>query len=197
MEDKLIKLEEYITQLAANPEFIHHKWFIKWHLKIVEQICIELCEAYPNADKNIIKAMVWMHDYAKIIDFDNEHDMAVTRQGVKVLQDLGFEDEFINRLMEAIELFESKMTVDLSTAPIEIQIMSSADAASHMIGPFFSIYWYENTDKSIEELMAGNMKKLAKDWDRKIVLPEVKQLFKGRHDYLAEMFGNLPEKFLD
>lgn len=195
MEDKLKKLEEYITQLAANPEFIHHKWFITWHLKIVEQICLELCELYPNADKDLMMAMVWMHDYAKIIDFDNEHDMEVTRKGITVLEELGFETDFINRLMEAIELFESKMTVDLTTAPIEIQIMSSSDAASHMIGPFFSIYWYENTDKTIEELMTGNKAKLEKDWNRKIVLPEVKEKFKARYEFLRQSFGELPENY--
>ncbi len=53
-----------------------------------------------------------------------------------------------------------------------------------MIGPFFSIYWWENSDVSIEELQARNRKKLTTDWEIKIVLPEIKHAFEFQYRYL-------------
>ena len=38
MNELLDSLRAYITKKASNPEFVHHKWFIKWHLELVETL---------------------------------------------------------------------------------------------------------------------------------------------------------------
>ena len=44
--DKLLKLKEAVTAKASNPGFIHHQWYVKWHLQIVERLVNELCNIY-------------------------------------------------------------------------------------------------------------------------------------------------------
>lgn len=195
MDEKLNALKEYVITLAENPSFIHHAWYVKWHLEIVEQLCNEICELYPTANKDWVKALIWIHDYAKMVDFKNQYGMDVVKKIVPIMQDIGFDDDFIEVIIESIEIFESKMTTDLHDAPIEIQIVSSADGAAHMVGPFYQIYWQEYYQKTPKELMKDNLTKLEKDWSRKIVLPEVKSMFEQRYKFLQELFGILPEKF--
>ena len=43
-----------------------------------------------------------------------------------------------------------------------------ADAASHLIGSFMSLYWYENPDKSIDELLESGVKKPKKTGSGKL-----------------------------
>lgn len=109
---------------------------------------------------------------------------------------LGFPEDYVIKLLSLIEIFESKMTEDLSKAPIEVQIVSSADAASHLVGPFYYLWWYENPDKPFEELMQDNERKAVKDWTRKMVLPEVREVFKQRHNFQLEQAGHLPKSFM-
>lgn len=176
-----------------NPDFIHHEWFVRWHLEIVEQIAFELCDAYPQADRELVEVMVWLHDYGKILDFDNQYEMT-TQAGAATLTDLGFTQDFVDRAVGFVAHMDRKMEVNLHEAPLEVQIVASADGCSHMVGPFLSLHWRENPTLTTIELMARNHAKLKKDWERKITLPEARAAFRSYHDFLTKVsVGNVPK----
>ena len=142
---------------------------------------MELYERYPEANFELFLGLVWIHDYGKIIGLKDEKE--IVEKSMSFLLEIRFEDEYVKELIRLVGIFESKMTLGLSEAPIEVRIVSTADAISHMYGPFYQIYCYENPEMSIEELMESNLRKLQKDWDRKIVLPGIKEELQARHDF--------------
>ncbi len=195
MEEKLVQLKKFVVEASKNTSFIHHEWFIDCHLTIVEQIALELCDMYSDANRDVVRALVWVHDYPKILDKSLEHE---TPEKVReLLLQIGFESAFIDETMAAYLLMERKLEIDLINAPIEVKIISSADGASHLVGPFLSIHWKENSNLSVAELIESKNKKLSKDWERKIVLPEVKEAFKSRYQFHCEQPGLFPKKFFE
>ncbi len=193
MKNLTDSLRSEIKALAVDKNFKHSAWFVKWHLNIVERIALELCDVYVEANRNLVVSLVWIHDFIKIKNLNSN----VFEKEIKSLMlGIGFKEDFIKRVIEYLILFEMKMEIDLRTAPIEVQIVSSADGASHLVGPFMSIYLWENSDKDLDNLIQSNVNKAMKDWDRKIVLPEVRKFFDNRHKFVLENNGVLPDKFL-
>jgi len=189
------KFKKEVIKASSNPSFIHHTWFVKYHLEIVERIAHDLLAYYPEADRDVVEVLVWLHDYGKAIDFNNEYQATLIHGKPKLL-DIGFDADFTKKLIDYIELMDRKMEVDLHDAPIEVQIVSSADGCSHMVGPFLHLWWWENSTKPFTELMADNRFKLDKDWNRKIVLPEARKAFENRHNVLIEETGEIPDHFI-
>jgi hypothetical protein len=70
----------------------------------------------------------------------------------------------------------------LENESIEIRIVSSADACSHLIGPWVSLYWYENPEKPFEDIMKENVRKMGGEWDLKVTIPEAIDAYKQLHD---------------
>lgn len=110
------------------------------------------------------------------------------------MEKIGFDEVTIRETLEQINVYNAK--TDLPNAPIETQIVSSSDAASHLVGPFITLYWYENTHKTMEQLQSDNLAKLSKDWSKKITLPEIKARFGSHYGRALEIAGKLPEKYL-
>ena len=188
--------KQAVIQSSNNPDFIHHPWFVQYHLVIVEQIAEELLEHYPDADKDLVRVLVWLHDYGKTIDFDNQYEATLV-EGKKKLQEIGFDTAFVNEAIRSVEAIDKKMEIDLKQESIEVQIVSSADGCSHYVGPFLHFWWWEHPKKNGKELMDDNRYKITKDWTRKIVLPEARAAFEARYTFLLEQAGDLPAKFLD
>jgi hypothetical protein len=135
------------------------------------------------------RSLVWFHDLEKIVRNQQLEPKSI-------LLELGFENLEIEELVRICEIEEKHREIDLNNAEIEVKILSSADGAVHLLGPFFSIYWYENPEKSIEDLTNGDLEKIKRDWERKMVLPEVKKSFESRRQLMLEQRGVYPEKFL-
>ena len=199
MNEQIEALKAHVKGMASQPGFVHYKWFVAWHLEIVDRLSKELLQYYPSADPDLVEVMAWMHDYGKVIDFDNQYEMTLTA-GRERLVEFGFPSEFIAKVIGNIETLDRKMEIDISKTAIEVQIVSTADGCSHMVGPFMKVFWNEASDKTFagkeyEELMALNLEKLDKDWNRKIVLPEARAAFQKYYDVLTVQSGRLPERF--
>lgn len=195
MHNQLDEFKAIVRENNLKPDFIYHEWMFEHHLEIVHRIAMELCDIYTDADRDVVEALVWFHDYGKPIDEENEREVTRT-QGVEVMRECGFADDFIQTVLERWELMEKKNEIDIRMTPIETQIVSSADGCSHLTGVFHATWFRDYADKSLAEIQELVKKKIEQDWDRKIVLPEARTAFSAHYLRARELFNDFPEKFV-
>lgn len=194
MQESLTKFKNIVLENFSRKDFKYHEWMAEYHLKIVEKISMELCDVYPDADRDLVFALVWFHDFGKPLDEENEREVTL-KDGPKVMLECGLPQEFVDKVIERWILMEKKNELDLRTTPIETQIVSSADGASHLVGVFYPSYFNEDGNNFV--VTQERLKeKMEKDWKRKIVLPEVQKAFELRYVRAREMLGEFPDKFI-
>ena len=90
MREKIEAFKTHVREAATNPNFVHHKWFVQWHLEIVERLALELLDKYPTADHDLVEVMVWLHDYGKILDFEHQYEKTLTAGPAKLTENWAF-----------------------------------------------------------------------------------------------------------
>lgn len=181
----LQQLKDTVITLANKESFKHHKRYVQYHLLIVENLCTNLLPQYPKARKDIVDALVRVHDFNKICWLAHDEWVIQVRD---LLSECGYEDSDIEGIITLRWLIEKKMEIDLRTTPIEVQILSSCDAASHYVWPFMAIDWRENPNLSLEDLFERGRAKMYKDFERRVTLPEVEKFLTRRKKLYEELY---------
>lgn len=194
MKDKILKIREIVDLKCSDSMFKHHKWFFKYHIEIVLQISKELCKYYKKVNQDIIEVLVYLHDYGKILGSSHPDETTLV-ESKRILNELSFDQKDIEIILDYLNQIDSLDSFE--NAPIEVKILSSADGASHFIGPFFSIYYWENPNLSLDDILSSNLRKIDKDWNKKIVLKEVKEMIEPRYRLLNEMSGRISDNLLN
>jgi putative nucleotidyltransferase with HDIG domain len=195
MQSKLDAFKQIVIENCQNEAFAYREWFIADHLLIVERIAMELCGKYPEADRDVVFALVWFHDFGKPIDEENEYETTKTR-GVEAMESVGLADEFIEKVLAHWLRMEMKGEIDIAEEAIEVQIISTADGASHFVGKFYPSYFRDDPNEDLEGIVKRLKDKITKDWERKIVLPEAREAFRERYQRALEIVGEYPDRFL-
>lgn len=187
MREKILALKERIINDASKESFRHYKWFVKYHLEVVERLALEISEMYTDINIDLLLTLVWIHDYGSIIDYENSKE-ALFNSVPTLLTELDFENDFIDNTFNKLKISEN-ITGDeeIESLPIEVRILSTADAVSHLFGPFYFLWWYENGHREVEDVLEDNRKKNKKDWEKKILIPEIKEMMKDRNDFMKSL----------
>ncbi len=109
---------------------------------------------------------VYLHDIGKIRGLDNHAET-----GAKISEELLKDYPQKDLIVESVRKHNKPSEDDC----VEVKLIAAADAIGHLISPFNEIYFWENPDRDVRDIMAGNLKKAEKDWKR-ILLPEGREM---------------------
>lgn len=171
-------IKKQVQKECSDPSFKHHTWFWDYHILPVLDIALKLADKY-KVDKELIELTVYLHDIGKIRGLDSHAE-----SGAKIAAEMLSDHPQKDLIVECIAKHNKPSEDD----KIEVKLIASADGAAHFLSPFHEIFFWENPDRDVRDIMAGNLKKAEKDWKR-IILPEAQEMAKAEMKALRRRYS--------
>lgn len=173
------KIREAVTKEANDSKEIE-SWFLPFHILEVEHFANKLCDAHPEADREVVVLSVWFHDIGRFRGIEDDHDVYGAEESKKVLSQEGVSEEIIDKVYEACR---SHRCDEIKPKEIEAKILATADAMSHFTHGFYPrLLPYLCKDRSYEEARDFINKKLLRDFNDKISFEEARNEIKDKYE---------------
>lgn len=170
----------------------HTKEDVSYHIKVVVANGLKLAEIY-KADKEVVEVACWLHDIARAKGLmpgeDNNHHITGAKKAEEILLELNYPREKIDKITQCI-LTHRGAKNEYSPQTIEEKIVANADAMAHF-DSFLNLFSEFVGPNNFEEGLALIEAKLERDWNKKLTLPEAKELEKSNYEAIKFLFKNL------
>jgi len=110
-----------------SEEFFRHSHHSKSHVERVYNIAVRIAME-ENADLDVVKAAALLHDIARAMEDEGkieDHTVEGARMARKVLEEVNFPEEKIDKVINCIEVHRFKKNVGAET--LEAKILQDAD----------------------------------------------------------------------
>ena len=166
-------------------------WLAKNHVFVVADNAKVLAQRF-GANEELSQVAGMLHDIAdvKINRFDDKHEAMSLELARELMAKTGFNDEEISLVVDDAIRWHSCHDGN-SPKSLEGKALATGDALAHIQTNFY-IYgtWSDGKEgRPLEETKAWALKKLDRDFNDKILFPEVREECRANYEHLKAMFS--------
>jgi len=185
---------EKIKKLAE--ERYHEKDF-KYHILPVVKNSLLLAKKL-KANVEVVEVAAYLHDigrvYKKVEEEtpnENKHHIDGAEESKKILKEFGYDDEFIKKVEHCVLTHRGRAGPDPET--IEAKIVNCADAMAHFDSFLALFIRFLETTNSFEEAIEKIEAKMKRNWEKKLNLPEAKEIVKEKYEAIMLLLESMKE----
>ena len=158
-------------------------WF--YHIEPVARYALELAQ-HLHADTETVVLSAYLHDIGRQIEGgdDGTHHVLGEARARSLLQEQGADPDLIARVCLCI--LRHRASGEHQPQTLEEKIIANADAMSHFDMIPLLFYW-RAPEMSYEEVMHWVQKKLRRDWEEKMTLPEARNMIQSRYEVAKQL----------
>jgi uncharacterized protein len=175
MPDKIDKVKEIVRKHCFGDDYNYH---VLPTVRYAKMLAAKL-----NADKEVIELAALLHDIA-VKDNDERHEIVGAERAVKIMKDMNYSDNVIERVRECILTHRTRGEPKNK----EAEIIRNADAMAHVDSLPFLIKVGLERKGSLAGAIDWVNNKLGKV-DKKLTLPEARIIIKNKYDAARILLG--------
>lgn len=189
--DRLAKLEAAVRELYAqqNPDRDRAAdWMMDNHVAVVADNATALAQRF-GANQELARAAALLHDIAdvKMARASDQHEQASLDLARELLQQIEYSEEEIATVVDDAIRKHSCRNNERPDS-LEGKVLATADALAHMQTDFYFFFaWlFGSGNSTYDRLREELIKKIERDFYRKICFDEVRVELQPRYDFLKE-----------
>jgi uncharacterized protein len=167
------------------------EWDWKYHITPVVRYSLELAEKL-DADIEPVEIGALLHDIGRIRFNPKDHEITGISEAEKILKALNYPDEKIEEIKHIVESHRGSGTVKPKT--LAAKIVANADAMAHFaVIPAMMQIALKVKEGDLVEAFDWIDKKVERDWEAKLTLPEARELMEGHYRAIRLLFDSMKE----
>lgn len=161
----------------------------KYHILPVVKNAMLLADKL-KADREIVEMAAYLHDIGRAGKgrYDEDHEILGEAEARKILTSLKIDPEKIEKVCSCI--LTHRKNEGRNPESLAAEIIINADAMSHCDG-FLWLWAIYYEQRGIDEARIELIKKMHKDWDNKLFLPEAKEIVKEKHESILALLKEM------
>ena len=162
-----------------------------FHLKLVKKYADKLASIYKDADDEVVELAVWLHDITRIESLSKNHNVTGAAKAENLLREMNYPQDIVEKVKHCILTHRCK-DGDPKPESIEAKILASADGMAHFdIIPLLMWMAGKHTDMDIREAARWLYHKIERAWEKKIILPEAREMVKDKYRAFQVLFRDV------
>ncbi len=189
MSDKMYLLARQAEEICRRDETM--SWFLEAHVFKVLKNAEWLCEKFPEADQDMVRALVWLHDIIYFTDISkiDAHAGLGAVKAREMMAEIGISGTKAEIIFEAIASHSCKG--DKLPTSLEGKILATADAMAHFSPDFYLSLLIEGKQEkqSVAEFKQFALQKLERDFNgKKIFFEFAREKVRDTYEIMKKYF---------
>lgn len=162
-----------------------------YHIEIVVKYAKLLAEKM-NSDAEMAELAALLHDIGRIKFGSKDHEKTGLPEAEKILKEVGYSQDIIDEIKHCVE--SHRGSKDIVPKTITAKITTNADAMSHFdIIPLLFKVALKRSDNNLEDTLQWINDKIERDWNKKMTIPEAKEIMKEKYHAFRVLFDSMIE----
>jgi putative nucleotidyltransferase with HDIG domain len=186
-----------ITKIIEIAKEHHDKEGYYYHISPVVRNALLLSEKL-GADKEVVEIAAYLHDIGRSekemgeYKAENDHHIIGEQKTREILSGLGYDKGFIDKVAHCVLTHRGRKGPAPET--LEAEIIANADAMAHF-DAFLDLFRYflAETATSFEEAVEVMSEKIQRNWNKKLTLPEAKEIVKEKYEAITLLLKSMKE----
>ena len=165
------------------------EWDWKYHITPVVRYSLELAEKL-DADIESVEIGALLHDIGRIRFSPKDHEITGVAEAEKILKSLNYPDEKIREIKHIVGSHRGSGKIKPKT--LAAKIVANADARAHFsVIPAMMQIALKVKDGNLAEAFGWIDKKVERDWNEKLTLPEARDMMEGHYKAIRLIFDSM------
>ena len=165
-----------------------------YHISLVVKYS-KLLAKKLNANEEIAELGALLHDIGWITDIKNDSDHEISGQIIaeEILKDYDYPQDTINEIKHIIASHRGGSGAEPKT--VSAKIVANADAMAHFdVVPWLIQIGLKNNNGDLRKAVEWTYKKIERDWNNKLTLPEAKELTQKKYEGIKSILEPMINK---